>query len=124
MKCMGQKFPVHSPHTYNQVICHLRIPVWFCMTCMFVSKLFSAMQDNQQKIILETKHDENRHSSLPIIVHVSNIWSFNIWSTLLCFNLEGTLKRKKMYTLFLPLLYSYILAIKVFTTLFQRTMHI
>lgn len=121
---MGQKFPVHGPHPYNQVICHLRIPVWYVITCKFVSKLFSAMQDNQQKIILETKHDENRHSSLPIIVHVSNIWSFNIWSTLLCLNLEGTLKRKKMYTLFLPLLYSYILAIKVFTTLFPRTMHI
>lgn len=96
----------------------------YVITCKFVSKLFSAMQDNQQKIILETKHDENRHSSLPIIVHVSNIWSFNIWSTLLCLNLEGTLKRKKMYTLFLPLLYSYILAIKVFTTLSPRTMHI
>lgn len=71
---MGQKFPVYSPHTYYQVICHLRIPVWYVITCKFVSNLFSAMQDNQQKIIPETKHDENRHSSLPIIVHVSNIW--------------------------------------------------
>lgn len=59
MKCMGQKFPVHGPHPYNQVICHLRIPVWYVITCKFVSNLFSAMQDNQQKIIPETKHDEN-----------------------------------------------------------------
>lgn len=45
-----------------------RLVCYNFITIKFVSKLFSAMQDNQQKIIPETKHDENRHSSLPIIV--------------------------------------------------------
>lgn len=35
-------------------LCHLRIPGWYLIPCKFVSKLFFAMQDNKQTIILET----------------------------------------------------------------------